>query len=244
MSQDRAQRAETQDGEVSPRAIAAFRRDEHIPGDYSPGRHIATSILITGTIGALAFLLARRAQPIDWLFAPVFLIAANAIEWAFHKGPMHRPVTPRILYTNHTLVHHRAFLHDSMPVRHARDLGLIMMPWYTMLLLFALASPIALVGWALRGPGVVGIFYLVAAFYFVLYETTHALYHTTPELQQRHFLLRNRVFQALLAHHRHHHRIDRMSHVNFNVTFPLMDTVMGTRERERATVTVPAPAAE
>jgi hypothetical protein len=33
-----------------------------------------------------------------------------------------------------------------------------------------------------------------------------------------------------------------MSHVNFNVTFPLMDTLMGTRERE-TTTPAHAPAA-
>lgn len=230
--------------QTRPAALAAFRRDEHIPAGYSAGRHIATSVMITGAIASLAWLLARRAAPVDWLFAPVFLIAANVIEWLFHKGPMHHPVQPKVLYVNHSLVHHRSFLHDNMAIRHARDLGLIMMPWYTMLLLFALASPLALAGWALRGPGVVGIFYMVAAFYFVTYETTHALYHTTDAFQQRHALLRGRTFQAMLSHHRHHHRIDRMSHVNFNVIFPLTDAVMGTKERETARQPAAVPAAE
>lgn len=229
--------------ELTPTAIAKFRRDDHVPADYSAGWHIVRTLVLTGLIATMAIWLARKAAPIDWLFAPVFLFAANAIEWAFHKGPMHRLVGPRILYVNHTLVHHRAFLAHTMPVENTRQLGLVMMPWYTMLLLFALASPLALVGWALRGPGVAGIFYLVAVFYFLLYETTHALYHTTPEFQRRSGLAKLPFFRAALAHHRHHHRLERMSAVNFNVTFPLMDVLMGTREREPATEAVVEPAA-
>jgi len=49
------------------------------------------------------------------------------------------------------------------------------------------------------------------------------------------------LWRKMRSHHRHHHRLDRMSHVNFNVTFPLMDTLLGTRERETAPPVVIAP---
>jgi hypothetical protein len=37
------------------------------------------------------------------------------------------------------------------------------------------------------------------------------------------------LFARLRAHHGRHHDPRRMSHVNFNVTVPLADTVLGTR---------------
>jgi hypothetical protein len=180
----------------------------------------------------LALWLARRAAAIDWLLLPAFFVVANGIEWAFHKNPMHRPMNPRILYKNHSLVHHRAFLHDTMAVGSVKELGLIMMPWYTMLGLFVLASPVALLAGWWRGPGAAGIFYLAAVAYFVTYESMHALYHL-PDTTLRRIGLGGRLFQRLRSHHRHHHRLDRMSHVNFNVTFPLMDWLLGTKESER-----------
>ena len=87
-----------------------------------------------------------------------------------------------------------------------------------------------LVAGLLRGAAVGGMFFFVAAIYFLLYETLHALYHMPPALLRR-WHLGGRLFSALQAHHAHHHRLDRMSHVNFNVAFPLMDWVMRTNER-------------
>lgn len=231
------------DEAITPEAVAAFQRDEHIPTGFSPARHIVQSVLLSGTIAAVAGYFAQRAALRDWLLVPLFVMAGNVIEWSFHKNPMHRPVGPRILYKNHTLIHHRAFLPHSMPMRHGRDLGLILMPWYTMLLLFVLASPVAVAAYLWRGAGAAGIFYLTAVGYYLCYEGLHGLYHTSEALQRRFGLHDSTVFQFLLSHHRHHHRLDRMSHVNFNVTFPMMDSVMRTREAEdRPPVSASEPA--
>ena len=96
-----------------------------------------------------------------------------------------------------------------------------------------------------RGWGAAGIFFLAAALYFVTYEGLHALYHL-PDRPCGGSGLGGRCSTRMRSHHRHHHRLDRMSHVNFNVTFPLMDWVLGTKEKETAPpvpVTV-APAEE
>jgi hypothetical protein len=206
-------------------------RAENIPAGYSAGWHAARTLTLALVIAAVGAYLARSASLVDWLFFPLFVVAANGIEYLIHRGPMHHPRPPRILYKNHTLIHHRAFHHDQMAIRDVRELSLIMMPWYTMLLLFVVASPIALVASLWRGPAVAGIFYITAGGYFVFYETLHALYHLPPALLRR-LHLGGRLFSAMQAHHRHHHRLDRMPFVNFNVTFPLMDWLAGTKERE------------
>lgn len=206
-------------------------RAAHVPADYSPGWHMARTLLLAGGIGTFSLWLARDATAWDWLLLPAFFLVANAVEWVVHRGPMHRPVGPRFFYKNHALLHHRAFHHDSMPVGSAKELELVMMPWFTMLLLFVLASPVAVLAWWLRGPAAAGIFFLTAALYFLTYETLHALYHTPPEALKR-VGLSPGWLQSLSAHHRHHHRLDRMAHVNFNVTFPIMDWLCGTKETE------------
>jgi hypothetical protein len=209
--------------------VPELSRSENIPADYSWQKHAFRTLLLALGIAAFGVYLARTAAAADWLFLPAFFVAANAIEWTFHRGPMHHPGTPRIFYKNHTLIHHRSFHHDHMEVDDLRELGLIMMPWYTMLLLFVLASPIAIVAGLIRGPGVAGIFFLTAAAYFLMYESLHALYHMPDSVLGR-LGLGGRAFRFMQAHHTHHHRLERMTFVNFNVTVPLMDFLMRTRE--------------
>jgi hypothetical protein len=206
-------------------------RQALLPATYSAGRHIFLTSVLASCIALAAIWLASRANAIDWLLLPAFFVVANGIEWLVHRNPMHRPMTPKIMYKNHALLHHRAFLHDSMPIGDTRELGLVMMPWYTMLGLFVFASPVALVAAWWRGPGAAGIFYIAAALYFLTYESLHALYHMPPAFLRR-VGLGGRLFSRMQSHHRHHHRLERMAHVNFNVTFPLMDWALGTKEAE------------
>src|SRR6059058_5933324 len=105
------------------------------------------------------------------------MIIANFIEWMVHRNPMHRPLRPRIMYRNHAQLHLLAFTDGHMVIGRPLELGLIMMPWYTMLGLFAVASPVMVVAGVLRGPGLAGVFLLGAVTYFLCYETLHALYH-------------------------------------------------------------------
>jgi len=208
-----------------------FVRADHIPAGYSPWRHMALTLALASVLGALAMALASRARPTDWLLLPVFLVIANFIEWMVHRHPMHRPLRPRIMYRNHAQLHHLAFTDGHMVIGPTRDLGLIMMPWYTMLGLFALASPVMIVAGLLRGRGLAGVFLLGAVGYFLCYELLHALYHLPDATLDRAGIGRLRAFRRLQAHHRHHHILGRMAAVNFNVTFPLMDRLLGTLEK-------------
>jgi len=216
-----------------PRVIAEFSRDNHLLG-FSLRSHLIKTTTVCVLLLAGSLYLASDAGLFEWLLFFLFLLVANFVEWGFHRYSMHRPLDfppgARMLYMNHTLIHHRAFLHNTMPLHNTRELGLVLMPWYTMLLVLALGLPVALLGWWLGGLAVFGIFYVMALCYYLAYEILHALYHTTDETQRHLGLKNNHLFQYLRAHHAHHHRLDRMSKVNFNVTFPFADTVMGTRE--------------
>jgi hypothetical protein len=214
-----------------PAAAARFVRADHLRPGYSPARHAALTLAIAAGIATLGGVLAARAHALDWALAPIFFVVANFIEWMVHRHPMHRPQPPRFMYANHTLLHHLAFTDGNMPVAHPAELGLVMMPWYTMLGLFVLASPIMVLAGFLRGPGLSGVFLLTAVAYFLMYETLHALYHLPGATLDRLGVGRRRLFRRLQAHHAHHHVLGRMAHVNFNVTIPLMDVVLGTNEK-------------
>ncbi len=217
-----------------PGAAARFVRAEHLTAVYSAGRHIALTATLAGAIAALGVRLALHARPIDWLLAPIFVVVANFIEWMVHRNPMHHPQPPHIMYKNHTLLHHLAFTDGNMPVGEMKELGLVMMPWYTMLGLFGVASPVIIVAGLLRGPGLSGVFLLTAVAYFLMYEGLHAFYHLPEATLARTGAARSRLFRWLQAHHRRHHVLGRMAHVNFNVTLPLMDVVLGTNEKAGA----------
>jgi len=214
-----------------PVAAARFVRAEHLAAGYSPARHMALTLTIGFALATLAVRLAVHARPVDWVLAPFFLVVANLIEWMVHRYPMHHPQPPRMMYRNHTLLHHLAFTHGQMPITRPAELGLVMMPWYTMIGIFMVTSPLIVVAGLLRGPGLAGIFLLAAVAYFLSYETLHSLYHLPDTTLNRLGVGRWRSFRALQAHHTHHHVLGRMAHVNFNVTIPLMDLVLGTKER-------------
>jgi hypothetical protein len=223
--------APPEDVQSHAEAADRFERARHLEPGYSPWRHIGSTLAIAALLAALGAALAASALPLDWALMPIFFVVANLIEWSVHRFPMHRPMTPRIMYKNHALAHHIAFTERNMPVREARELGLVMMPWYTMIGLFVVASPVMLLAAALRGAGLAGVFLLAAVLYFLAYETLHALYHLPAATLDRAVLGRLRVFRAMQAHHTHHHVLRRMSAVNFNVTVPLWDWAFGTRER-------------
>ena len=225
-----AQSAGTPDQTPFPAAAARFVRADHLEPGYVAGRHIALTVTLAGLIAAGGALMAVHARAIDWVVAPAFFVVANLIEWTVHRYPMHHPRPPHILYKNQTLIHHLAFTDRNMPILRTNELGLVMMPWYTMLGLFVFASPVMIVAGVLRGVGLAGVFLLAAVAYFLMYEVLHASYHLPDAVLNRLGVGRLRLFRAAQAHHRHHHVLSRMSHVNFNVTFPLMDRLLGTNE--------------
>jgi hypothetical protein len=202
----------------------------------TPGFSLRGHLGAFGTLAAVALAvggwLLADAGPRDLWIVPAYLVIANLVEYAIHRLLMHRPVPVRALYRGHTLGHHRAFHHDSMAITGARELELVLMPWYTIVLYFGAVGPVAaLVGWTF-GRGACGLFLLTGVSSFVLYEAMHALYHLPASTLAALHLNRSRVFGFLYRHHRHHHRLARMRWVNFNISCPLADQLFGTLETD------------
>jgi sterol desaturase/sphingolipid hydroxylase (fatty acid hydroxylase superfamily) len=202
----------------------------------TPGFNVVRHFVAFGTLSAvalgLALSLARSARLADLWIVPAYLLAANVSEYLIHRLLMHRPLWPRTLYRNHTLGHHRAFHHDSMEIGSMRELDLVMMPWFSLLLFFAGMAPLVLAVASSLGRGAAGLFLLTAVISFVMYEGVHALYHLPLATLRRMRLLDSRAFRFLYDHHRHHHRLTRMRWTNFNISMPLSDRCFGTVETE------------
>jgi hypothetical protein len=207
-------------------------RDDFVPPGYTASGHMVRTGILAALIFFVAIRLAGGAPWWAWLFLPLSWVFANFFEWTVHRYPMHRRLHPRIMYRNHAQLHHLAFTDQRMTVEHLRQLSLVMMPWYTIVMLFAAVSPVALLLGLIGGRELAGVFYLGAISYFLFYETLHALYHLRPETLARLPLLGPAsTFARLRAHHARHHVLRRMAHANFNVTVPLTDWVMKTRDR-------------
>lgn len=215
--------------------VERFVRSEQLEPGFSVAGHVAKVGAVAAAICGLGAWLAWTARPIDWLVLPLFWVIANFFEWGIHRYPMHRPMFPRYLYRGHSLVHHRAFARaDDMAIDDVRELSLVMMPWYTLVFVFVSASPVAVAAWLLGGRAFAGIFLVGSVAYFLFYEVMHTLHHLPPRTLRRLGLADNAALRRFGAHHAHHHELRRMAHVNFNVTVPLADLVLGTHERPGA----------
>lgn len=219
----------TQQDPARPR----FAREDMIHKGFTLPGHLTRTLTVALAVFALGAWLAHEEPWTTWLTIPVFWLVANVFEWFTHRFPMHRPLVPRMMYRNHALVHHRAFADaDAQEIQDVRELSIVMMPWFTILIVFAMASPVAFVAALIGGPGLAGVFLIAAISYFLLYETIHTLHHLPRTRLHAWGLDRWRWLALLREHHHHHHRLDRMAHVNFNVTAPLADWAFGTYERE------------
>jgi hypothetical protein len=215
----RAERAEAQ----ALRRAAIVAR---IPDGYSPATHLAvpTAIGIAVLLGALRLL--DRVEPAELLAVPATLLLALAFEWWAHRLVLHRR-TPLLgkLYEGHELEHHLAFTSDDMTLRNARELWLVLMPAYSVVLIFAALLPLVAASSSLfsRDAALLGL--ATAMAYFVSYEWLHLAYHLPSSSR----VLRLPWLARLREHHRRHHDPRLMKRWNFNVTVPVFDLLHRTR---------------
>lgn len=207
-----------------------------VPGWYRPLPHLALPSLF----GLLALIFAvtriHGLRPIELVTIPVTILFAFGFEWRVHKSVLHRRIPGLgLIYDRHELQHHVAFTHEDMAMRSSRELQLILMPAYAVLLVALLNAPVAYLASRLLAPNV-GYIYLVTAMgFFLTYEWLHLAYHLPPS----HPIGRLRLVARLREHHRRHHDPRLMKSWNFNVTVPVFDWIHRTiwspeREAERA----------
>lgn len=216
-----------------PADVAAFRerhRAHHIGPRYNGWLHLATTSL--GSLAAIAVAVWQVRQPsaLELLAVPLFFLIANLGEYFGHRGPMHHHTRRlAILFERHAQQHHRYYRHDAMASTTHHDFQMVLFP-PVMLVFFlgALATPIGVVVGFVFGANLGWLFAATAVGYFLLYEWLHWSYHQPMNS----WIGRRFLVQRLRRHHTIHHDVQRMTRVNFNITFPLADRIFGTHARE------------
>jgi len=208
--------------EVRARALAAS------PG-YRPWLHVGGESLIGLALCAAAAWLARGAGPGHLAFFCALLVFSNATEWRIHRDVLHtRRRGAEVLYDRHTPLHHVIYVTGDMAMRGARELQLVLIPAYGILLVFLFTLPVSALLWWLGGRALAGVFVLESMGYVLLYEWLHLTWHLPSSSP----VARLRVVRWMRRHHEIHHHPQLMQHKNFNVTLPLWDWVRGTLVRE------------
>jgi hypothetical protein len=205
---------------------------EQVPTWYRPLPHLVFPSLF----GLLALIFAvsqiHALRPYELVAIPVTVLVAFSFEWRVHKSVLHRRIPGLgVIYDRHELQHHVVYTYDDMAMRGARELQLILMPAYAVLLVALINAPLAYLAARFVAPNV-GYIYLVTSMgFFLTYEWLHLAYHLPPS----HPISRIGLVARLREHHRRHHDPRLMRAWNFNVTVPMFDWVhrtMWTKERE------------
>lgn len=188
----------------------------------------ATNVL---GVGSMAFAASRMhdVQSLDWLTIPLTFLAANFVEWAAHRGPMHNKRDfIEILFNHHTLIHHRYFPHTDMAYSGQKEWAYVLFPWWAILLVIGGLVPPSLLINHNHGVNVAALFYATGVGYYVFYEWLHLAYHWPEDSR----IGRLALVRVLRRHHMHHHNTRLMQRYNFNVTFPIADKLFRTSYRE------------
>jgi hypothetical protein len=184
------------------------------------------------SFGVIAFAISRVRSP-SWgelAAVPVFFVIANFGEYFGHRGPMHHRRTGlKLIFERHTLQHHQFYTHDAMDAESPHDFKMVLFPPIMLVFFLGLmATPIGLVlGYAIA-PNLGWLFVATGVGYFLLYEWLHFSYHQPANS----WIGRRALVSRLRCHHMIHHDLSRMTAVNFNITFPIADRLLGTHARD------------
>lgn len=168
-----------------------------------------------------------QVAALEWLVLLFTLLLGNIGEYSIHKKLGHHKWPPAALfYQRHTGDHHSFFTERNMLWTTSRDWRVVLFPGWLILVViafvglpgyFTLGALVSANAGALWLTGIVGT--------YLLYELVHFSDHL-PDGHWLHRLVPGLSTMATL--HRIHHDRSRMTAVNFNLTFPLTDYVMGT----------------
>ncbi len=204
---------------------------EKVRAGISPRYSAALHLLAPATVGLglIAFAIAsiRHLRAWELLLLPIVYVMSNAVEHRAHRKALHRRTRGlEILYDRHTPMHHRVFVAKDMSIRDWRECALVLLPWFGIVAIFALTTPITLALWFVER-NLACLFVVTTMGYVLSYEWLHLAYHLPPGS----FIGRMGIIRTLRRHHATHHHPPLMQKWNFNVTVPLWDAVRGTTYR-------------
>ncbi len=213
-------------------AVQATRkayRDELIKPSYNGQLHLLQTLTLGSVIIAVCLYWLESPTWLEWATIPVTFIYANFAEWAGHKYAMHRPVKGLgFVYKRHSLQHHKFFTDTHMEIDSNQDYKAVLFPIAIVgFFVMAFFLPMGLLVAWLFSTNVALLFVATGMAYYLNYELLHLSYH----LKEDHWVHRIPGFTRFARLHTTHHDHHIMAHKNFNITYPIMDWIMGTWDR-------------
>jgi hypothetical protein len=196
-------------------------------------------IVIIYAMGAAAFYIyvehIQNVSWLEWLTVPLTFLFTNGFEWVVHKYVMHRPVNIkglRAVYERHTLNHHQFFTDDEMRFRDHKDWRVTVFPPYALVVFILMSLPAAAILGTVFTANVGWLFMSVTTGMYLIYEFMHFCCHVDENWFVRHAPFVN----TIRRHHTAHHDQSIMMERNMNLTFPVMDWLMGTSDLDRGLI--------
>jgi hypothetical protein len=209
-------------------------REQYL-AQVSPWYNGLVHVIVTfGVGGALIAWCVAQMQGArwEWLLVIPVAIAGNFVEWGMHQHVMHRLVDKfaiRAIYDRHTRQHHQYFTDNDHIIHSVREFRIVFFPWR---LLAVLGTIGALLGWltSLVWNANAGyVVFITMMGHYLLYELFHFCCHVPENGFVRHMPFIN----TIRRHHKAHHNMGIMMHVNMNLTFPIADWALGTSDLKR-----------
>ena len=209
-------------------------REQYV-AQISPWYNGLVHVLVTFGVGiaAIAWCVGRMQDARwEWLLLIPVAIAGNFIEWGMHQHVMHRLVDVfaiRAIYDRHTRQHHQYFTDNDHIIHTTKEFRIVFFPWR---LLVALGTFGALFGWIaslLWNANAGYVVFITMIGHYLLYE----LFHFSCHVPENGFVRNMPFINTIRRHHKAHHNMGIMMHVNMNLTFPIADWALGTSDLNR-----------
>ncbi|MGB1544358.1 MAG: sterol desaturase family protein [Spongiibacter marinus] len=207
-----------------------YRRD--ISPYYSGWLHMFIVAAMGVAVIAYAVMQTEQPSPAEYLALPITLILVNFAEYYAHRWLGHRKTRlGGLFYKRHTGDHHSFFLHDDMDYANSRDWRVVLFPSYLIVaFIVGLAIPGALVLNQIASPNIAYLYVIAAIGGYLLYEVLHFSYHIPEGAAAERVFACIPGWRSLRHSHRVHHQRDKMAACNFNITLPIFDYLLKTRQ--------------
>jgi hypothetical protein len=213
-------------------AMTKFREHyrEGIANGYSGWVHMLTVLAVGLGVIIYSLLQLQTVSWMEWLVFPAVIVLVNFAEYYAHRWLGHRKTQfGKLFYSRHTGDHHSFFLEHAMNYEAVRDWRVVLFPVYLIFaFLFGLILPVSYLLSEMFSMNIAFIYAFAGISGYLFYEIMHFSYHIPRGHWAEKIFLYIPGWLALRHLHELHHKRDKMAEVNFNITLPIFDFLLGT----------------
>jgi sterol desaturase/sphingolipid hydroxylase (fatty acid hydroxylase superfamily) len=200
----------------------------HMVNNLPAGNYYLTTYVISLTIiiACLVDFLEVKSF-FELLSVPFYFLFCNFFEYLFHRFPMHQKVKFMKAVYHHVTIHHNFYANDLYYYENPNDYYAVLIPYYVWIHVVISSCVLGLIVYAIFGYNQAILFLVTVSSYYLIYEFLHFSYHARADS----WIKKIPLVKSLSRFHLVHHSTDKMAKFNFNITFPIFDTIFGTLYR-------------